>query len=77
VIALAAVPTYLAALARDVTSVDDVRTDPRTTELVAYCGTHGIGALLDIPIFFDGALAGVVCHERANPRRIRRRARRS
>ena len=67
---LSSIPTYLAALDRDVTAVDDVVTDPRTRELAGYCATKQIGALLDIPIYLDGALAGVVCHEHIGGPRV-------
>ncbi|GAB1724070.1 MAG: PAS domain S-box protein [Nitrospira sp. CR1.1] len=52
-------------LEEQVVDADDVASDPRTAELLQpYLQTLGIVSLLDVPIFFGGRLAGVVCHER-------------
>lgn len=66
-----AYPAYFQALASgDVLAVDDVSADPRTSELSAsYFQPHGIGALMDIPIYLSGAVAGVLCHEHVGPPR--------
>lgn len=42
---------------------DDARVDERTRELEAYLAEHGIGAMLDAPLFLHGEMIGVVCHE--------------
>ena len=59
-------PRYFAELLQEqVVDAHDVAADPRTSELVQpYLGALGIASLLDVPIFFGGRLAGVVCHER-------------
>ena len=59
-------PLYFAELLREqVVDAHDVARDPRTSELLhAYLQPLGIVSLLDVPIFFGGRLAGVVCHER-------------
>jgi signal transduction histidine kinase len=58
-------PNYFAALeaARAVPAAD-ARADPSTSELApGYLEPLGITALLDAPIFLEGRVAGVVCHE--------------
>ena len=59
-------PRYFAELLEEqVVDAHDVASDPRTAELLQpYLQTMGIASLLDVPIFFGGRLAGVVCHER-------------
>jgi len=59
-------PRYFAELLREqVVNAHDVESDPRTSELLqAYLQPLGIVSLLDVPIFFGGRLAGVMCHER-------------
>lgn len=63
-------PTYFAAL-RSSQAIDaaDVARDPRTLELVAYCAPLGIGAMLDVPVWREGRLVGVLCHEQVGPPR--------
>ena len=59
-------PRYFAELLREqVVDAHDVAGDPRTRELMQpYLQALNIASLLDVPIFFGGQLAGVVCHER-------------
>ncbi len=59
-------PRYFTELLREqVVDAHDVAQDPRTSELLpAYLRPLNIVSLLDVPIFFGGRLAGVVCHER-------------
>jgi transcriptional regulator with GAF, ATPase, and Fis domain len=61
----AAYPAYLKALSEcDCLAADDAVTDPRTSELAeAYLRPLGIGAMLDAPVFVEGRLRGVLCHE--------------
>jgi len=48
----------------------DAHADPRTSEFSAgYLTAHGIGAMLDVPVFLRGQLVGVVCHEHVGPAR--------
>ena len=50
-------------------SVEDVATDPRTDELRDYAAVRGITSTLGVPVWVDGRLAGVLCHEHVGPRR--------
>lgn len=45
------------------------RVDPRTCELGPYLEQHGITAMLDAPVYREGVVVGVVCHERIAPGR--------
>ena len=58
-------PAYFAALATERTiAAHDAHTDPRTSSFSAgYLTPLGIGALLDVPIWVEGKMIGVVCHE--------------
>jgi signal transduction histidine kinase len=58
-------PSYLRALEeRREIPAEDAVTDPLTNELrEVYLDPLGIGAMLDAPIFRDGRVIGVVCHE--------------
>jgi len=65
------VPTYFAALLerRDV-AAEDARTHPLTRELAKpYLEPLGITSMLDAPIYRDGRVCGVVCHEHVGARR--------
>jgi signal transduction histidine kinase len=56
--------SYLDELTRSkVIEVEDVDKDPRTVELRAYCYTRRIRSMLDIPVWVQARLVGVVCHE--------------
>ena len=58
-------PTYFEALITNPEIVaEDAWIDPRTSEFVeSYFMVHGIRAMLDIPVWRRGKLAGVLCHE--------------
>src|SRR4051794_33534182 len=58
-------PRYFDALGSErCIASEDARQDPRTSEFAAtYLKAHGIGALLDAPVFVGGEMIGVVCHE--------------
>ncbi len=64
-------PSYFAAMQEsEVLAVDDAQADPRTREFLKdYLVPSGITSMLDAPIFVDGELAGVVCHEHVGPAR--------
>jgi signal transduction histidine kinase/ActR/RegA family two-component response regulator len=48
----------------------DARTDPRTSELSeTYFVEHGITSMLDVPVWREGRLTGVLCHEHVGTRR--------
>lgn len=57
--------TYFAALGYERTIIaSDARRDPRTSCFTkSYLEPLGIGAMLDVPIWANDRLAGVVCHE--------------
>ncbi len=46
-----------------VVAVRDATTDSRLACLAEYVRSHDIGALLDVPVFAGGELAGILCHE--------------
>ncbi len=68
-------PEYFAAL-HEARALDmaDVMGDPRVRGLADYCVTRGVGAMLDIPVWAEGRLAGVLCHEHVGGPRHWRRA---
>ena len=48
----------------------DAQSDPRTCEFTEnYLGPFQITSMLDVPVWLDGKLAGVVCHEHIGPLR--------
>jgi signal transduction histidine kinase len=64
-------PSYFDVLSLERTiAVHDVRTDPRTRELQAYAAQHGITSMLDVPVWREGEVVAVICHEHVGePRR--------
>lgn len=64
-------PAYFAALERmRVVQADEAAIVPATKELEAiYLSPLGIGAMLDAPLFRNGKVVGVVCHEHVGPPR--------
>ena len=64
-------PTYFRALQLEqIIAAEDARSDPRTSEFaVDYLPAFGIGAMLDVPVWVEGRLAGVLCHEHVGPPR--------
>jgi signal transduction histidine kinase len=64
-------PRYFAALLEEqAIAAEDAQNDPRTTELIAtYLTALGIGAMLDVPVWTQGRLTGVLCHEHVGPPR--------
>ncbi len=57
-------PTYFGEHAARTIAIDDVTTDAIAAELFEpYLQPLGIGALLDAPIYTEGAPSGMVCHE--------------
>ena len=65
-------PAYFAALERmRVVQADEAALAPATKELeAAYLSPLGIGAMLDAPLFRNGKVVGVVCHEHVGPPRM-------
>jgi signal transduction histidine kinase len=64
-------PTYFSTLERlRVVQADEAAHAPATRELeTAYLAPLGIGAMLDAPLFRNGKIVGVVCHEHVGPPR--------
>ena len=57
-------PEYFAAMREArILEMVDVQTDPRCRGLRAYCASRGIASMLDVPVWLDGRLSGVLCHE--------------
>jgi signal transduction histidine kinase len=58
-------PRYFRALLEEqVIAAQDAASDPRTAEFAeTYLRRHRIGAMLDVPVWVGGRLAGVLCHE--------------
>ncbi len=69
---LAAYPAYAASLGlRRVVLAHDARTAPETRELTAdYLDPNGITAVLDAPIYHEGEVYGVACHEHVGEARV-------
>ncbi len=65
-------PAYFAALDHNrVLALSDAQHDPVTADLTAtYLKPTGIVSLLDAPIWLDGEVVGVVCHEHSGTPRI-------
>jgi PAS domain S-box-containing protein len=70
-IELAAVdyPAYFQALNQERTiAAHDAHTDPRTKEFSEfYLSVLGITSMLDAPIWLNGEMVGIVCHEQVGP----------
>jgi signal transduction histidine kinase len=64
-------PDYFAAMAdRKALPAENAATDPRTVGLMrAYLDPLGISSLLDAPIWLNGQIVGVACHEHVGPPR--------
>jgi signal transduction histidine kinase len=61
---------YLAAIREmRILSIEDVLSDARTRSLLAYSAIRGIASMLNVPVWVDGRLAGVLCHEHVGEQR--------
>jgi signal transduction histidine kinase len=60
---------YFAAIGRSPLAVEDVRTDPRVQSLRGYLDAHGVSAMLAFPVWVNGRVAAVLCHEHVGPPR--------
>jgi len=57
-------PEFFGALRETrVLDVVDVRVDPRCRGLRQYCASRGVASMLGIPVWLEGQLYGVLCHE--------------
>jgi two-component system, cell cycle sensor histidine kinase and response regulator CckA len=65
-------PAYFRTLEeRRAIQAEDARSDPQTAELrAAYLEPLGIAAMLDVPIYREGYVVGVLCHESKTRRRF-------
>ena len=63
-------PEYFAAMRQArIINMPDVKTDPRCRGLREYCAARGVSSMLDVPVWVEGRLCGVVCHEHVGPMR--------
>lgn len=72
-------PSYFSAL-ETLRTIDaiDAETDPRTVELRStYLREHQITTMLDAPLFLQGEVVGVVCHEHSGSLRLWKEAEKS
>lgn len=70
VLDMSACPAYARAVhAQRAIIASDARTHPDTSELVDYLEARGISSMLDVPIYRDGTVFGVVCCEHVGPPR--------
>ncbi len=62
-------PTYFEAIRHSrILVADDVSRNPYTSDF-KYLQEAGVTSMLDAPIYVNGALFGIVCHEHVGPRR--------
>ncbi|HTQ43538.1 MAG TPA: GAF domain-containing protein [Polyangiaceae bacterium] len=62
-------PEYFEALREARTlNVRDAVADPRTHGLGDYCAARGISSKLDVPVWAEGKLRGILCHEHVGER---------
>jgi signal transduction histidine kinase len=64
-------PVYHAAIrSRRVVAVSDAQNDPKTAEMRdSYLVPLGITSMMDVPVYADGDIIGVICCEHVGPRR--------
>lgn len=63
-------PEYFQAMREErVIDMRDVQTDPRCRGLRAYCAARGVASMLDVPVWSEGTLCGVLCHEHVGAQR--------
>jgi PAS domain S-box-containing protein len=65
-------PRYFAELAtEDVIVANQAQTDPKTSEFAtSYLIPLGITSMMDVPIWAEGKMVGVICHEHIGPARV-------
>jgi signal transduction histidine kinase len=65
-------PKYFRALGEEkVIVAGNASTDPHTCEFAGdYLPAHGIGAMMDVPVWVRSTLAGVLCHEHVGSARL-------
>ena len=62
---------YNALISEEVVIVNDVYTSPITVELrETYCKVHNVFSLMDVPIYIEGVIVGVVCFEKVGQHKI-------
>jgi signal transduction histidine kinase len=63
-------PRYFEELAQStVIEIERAGDDPRTADLHEYLTARNISSMLDVPIWFGGAVVGVLCHEHTGEQR--------
>lgn len=64
-------PEYFRAIeTRLYIAADDAQFDPLTCELTeSYLKPRGIHSMMDIPIYYDGEIIGIICHEEQDKKR--------
>ena len=64
-------PTYFRSLAgRRILVLPDAQNDPESREMrESYLAPLGITSMLDVPVYREGRVSGVVCHEHIGPKR--------
>ena len=65
-------PRYFTELAtEDVIVANQAQTDPKTSEFAtSYLIPLGITSMMDVPIWAEGKMVGVICHEHIGPARV-------
>lgn len=63
--------TYFNAIGNtNLVAIDDTLSDPQCAELKDdYLVPHGITSMMDVPVYLNGRIEGVLCHEHIGPRR--------
>jgi transcriptional regulator with GAF, ATPase, and Fis domain len=64
-------PNYFKTISNNLTlAAEDAHTHPGTAEFSeVYLKPNGINSMLDVPIFVEGKMVGVICHEHTGPQR--------
>jgi signal transduction histidine kinase len=63
-------PEYFEAIREArILDIEDVSSDPRARGLSDYCTSRGISSMLEIPVWMEGRLCGVLSHEHVGPPR--------
>jgi hypothetical protein len=64
-------PYFRALVSERTIAANDAHRDPRTSCFSAvYLGPLGINSMLDVPIWVNKKMVGVVCHEHVGPQRV-------
>jgi two-component sensor histidine kinase len=62
---------YNALISDDVVIVNDVYSNPVTVELrETYCSAHNVFSIMDVPIYIEGDIVGVICFEKVGQHKV-------